>query len=273
MEKSLIDSAIEMAEGLLPQLIEALAILVIGWIVVKWAKRLFTAIGNKSKWDSSVVTFVVNLVDALLKVGVLLAAAGAFGVDTTSFIAIMGAVGLAVGMALKDSLGNFAGGVLVLLLKPFRVGDVIEISGIIGTVKSIELFATELLTPDNKVVIMPNGPVSTDTIINYSRMETRRVDIAIGIGYDDDIKGARALLESIVAKHPLVLNDPAPAFPVKSLGASSVDFSVRVWTKTADYWKVFFELQEEFKIALEENGYSIPFNQMDLHLHNPEALK
>lgn len=273
MDSGILEEAIALGKSFLPQLIEALAILVVGWIVVKWAKRLFTVIGKKSKWDDSVVTFVVNLLDALLKVAVLLAAAGSLGVDTTSFIAIMGAVGLAVGMALKDSLGNFAGGVLVLLLKPFKVGDVIEISGIVGSVRSIELFATELLTPDNKVIIMPNGPVSTGTIINYSRMPTRRVDIAIGIGYDDDIKGARELLKGIVEAHPLVLDDPEPAFPVKSLGASSVDFSVRVWTKTADYWKVYFELQESFKISLEENGYSIPFNQMDLHIHNPEALK
>ena len=180
--------------------------------------------------------------------------------------------GLAIGLALKDSLGNFAAGVMLVFFRPFKKGDFVEVAGVAGTVDEVRIFSTVLTTPDNKQIIIPNGQVGADSIINYSAKEERRVDMVFGVSYDDDLKVARKVLTELCANHPLVLEDPATKIFVTNLGESSVDFAVRPWAKTADYWTVYGDLLEQGKLALEEAGCSIPYPQSDLHLHPTNPL-
>ena len=248
----------------------ALITLAIGWWLIG---RIVSSLGHfmdKRHADPMVTGFLSSLLNALLRVLLLLSVAGMVGIETTSFIALIGAAGLAVGLALQGSLANFAGGVLILFLRPFRAGDYIEAQGTAGTVESIMIFHTILRTADNKVIILPNGSLSNGTITNYSRKPTRRVDINVGIDYTDDIKKARSVLLGLAAADQRVLKDPAAVVYLTSLGDNSVNLSLRMWTNSADYWSVFFELQEQMKEAFDREGLSFPFPQRTVHIQQPE---
>ncbi|WP_022964959.1 mechanosensitive ion channel family protein [Denitrificimonas caeni] len=248
----------------------ALITLAIGWWLIG---RIVSSLGlfmDKRHADPMVTGFLSSLLNALLRVLLLLSVAGMVGIETTSFIALIGAAGLAVGLALQGSLANFAGGVLILFLRPFRAGDYIEAQGTAGTVESIMIFHTILRTADNKVIILPNGSLSNGAITNYSRKPTRRVDINVGIDYTDDIKKARSVLLGLAAADQRVLKDPAAVVYLTSLGDNSVNLSLRMWTNSADYWGVFFELQEQMKEAFDREGLSFPFPQRTVHIQQPE---
>lgn len=248
----------------------ALITLAIGWWLIG---RIVSSLGHfmdKRHADPMVTGFLSSLLNALLRVLLLLSVAGMVGIETTSFIALIGAAGLAVGLALQGSLANFAGGVLILFLRPFRAGDYIEAQGTAGTVESIMIFHTILRTADNKVIILPNGSLSNGTITNYSRKPTRRVDINVGIDYTDDIKKARSVLLGLAAADQRVLQDPAAVVYLTSLGDNSVNLSLRMWTNSADYWGVFFELQEQMKEAFDREGLSFPFPQRTVHIQQSE---
>jgi small conductance mechanosensitive channel len=217
--------------------------------------------------DPTLTQFLANIIYAVLLIAVILAALDTLNVPITSLFAIVGAAGLAVGLAMKDSLGNFASGVMLILFRPFGKGDFVEVAGVSGSVDEIRIFSTILNTPDNKQVIIPNAQVAADTITNYSAKETRRVDMVFGVGYDDDLKLAREVLTRVVKNHPKVLDEPALSIFVKELGASSVDFAVRPWVKTADYWTVWGDVMEQAKVELDAAGLNIPYPQTDVHLH------
>ncbi|MEJ2383626.1 MAG: mechanosensitive ion channel [Xanthomonadales bacterium] len=246
------------------------------YIVGKWiARRITRFIGKlmeRADMDETLVTFLSNIVYGILLAAVVLAALDKLGVPVTSLLAILGAAGLAIGLALKDSLGNFAAGVMLVLFRPFKKGDFVEAGGVSGTVDEVRIFSTALTTPDNKQIIIPNGQIGADSITNYSANDQRRVDLVFGVSYDDDLKVARKVLTELCANHPLVLEDPATKIFVMNLGESSVDFAVRPWAKTADYWTVYGDLLEQGKLALEEAGCSIPYPQSDLHLHPTNPL-
>ena len=246
------------------------------YIVGKWvAKRVTRFVGKlmaRAEMDDTLVAFLSNIIYALLLAIVILAALDKLGVPVTSALAILGAAGLAIGLALKDSLGNFAAGVMLVFFRPFKKGDFVEVAGLAGTVDEVRIFSTILTTPDNKQIIIPNGQVGADSITNYSAKEQRRVDMVFGVSYDDDLKVARKVLTELCANHPLVLDDPATKIFVMNLGDSSVDFAVRPWANTADYWTVYGDLLEQGKMALEEAGCSIPYPQSDLHLHPTNPL-
>jgi small conductance mechanosensitive channel len=201
-----------------------------------------------------------------LMVFVVLTAVSALGVPTTNFLAIVGAAGLAIGLALKDSLSNFSSGVMLVFFRPFKVGDYIEAAGVAGTVNSIAIFNTVIKTPDNRVITVPNSLIYGDAITNFSAENTRRIDLVIGIGYDDDVQRAKALIQGVLSNEDRVLDDPAPTIMTLELGDSSVNIAVRPWVKTSEYWPVRGELLERIKKALEDSGLSIPYPQRDLHI-------
>ena len=225
----------------------------------------------KAHVDPVLVTFTVNMAFAALMVFVVLAALGQLGVQTTSFIAVLGAAGLAVGLALQGSLSNFAAGVMMIIFRPFKIGDYVEGGGTGGTVKAIHIFTTTLTTPDNKRVVVPNSKMMGDNITNYSAEGTRRLDLTASISYDDSIDKAKAALLDLLAKEPRVLKDPAPFVGVLKLGDSSVDFAVRPWVKSEDYGDVSFALTEAIKKRLDADGFTMPFPQQDIHLYKHEA--
>jgi small conductance mechanosensitive channel len=235
----------------------------IAGLMTRWLRRLM----QMRAVDITLIIFLSNIVYAILLTAVILAALDTLGFPITSLLAVVGAAGLAIGLAMKDSLGNFASGVMLVIFRPFKAEDVVEIAGITGKVEAINIFNTVLLTPDNKQVIIPNGLVGADTIINYTAKDERRVDLVFGVAYDDDLKKARGALEKICSEHPLVLKEPATNIFVLNLGDSSVDFAVRPWVKTSDYWTVWGDLLEQGKAELEAVGCSIPFPQRDVHLH------
>ncbi|HQW05287.1 MAG TPA: mechanosensitive ion channel [Flavobacteriales bacterium] len=248
-----------------PRVLLALAVLLLGLWVIGLFGRGMGRLMKKREVDPSLIPFLQGLVTALLKVMLVLSVVGMVGVETTSFIAVLGAAGLAVGLALSGTLQNFAGGVMILLFKPFKVGDFIEAQGHSGTVRSIHIFNTILKTPDNKTVVLPNAPVSSGAMVNYSTEAKRRVDLTFGIGYGDDIDKARGVLEAIIAADKRVLNDPAPFTAVGELADSSVNFVVRLWVESGDYWGVHFNTIEQVKKRFDAEGISIPFPQMDIH--------
>ena len=252
------------------QALFALVIFVIGKMVAESVTKLLKKALAKKAIDKAVSSFIASIAYALLMVAVALMALSQIGVETTSFIAILGAAGLAVGLALKDSLSNFASGVLIIILKPFKAGDFVEAGGVAGSIAKIEIFSTTIKTGDNKVVIVPNSQITGKAITNFSMEKTRRVDMIIGVGYDADLKQTKQLLTDIVTNHEKVLADPAPTIAVSELADSSVNFVVRPWCKTEDFWKVKFDLTEQIKISLDEAGITIPFPQMDVHLHKAE---
>ena len=250
------------------KLVAALLILLIGrWVSARIA-NLVVRIMERQDIDVTLTRFLKNIIYYALMAAVVVAAAGQLGINTASFLTIIGAAGLAVGLALKDSLSNFASGVMLILFRPFRVGDFVTIAGESGTVEEITIFNTVLNTPDNQRKIIPNGIITSDTITNVNINTTRRVDLLIGIGYDDDIKAAHSVLETVVAAEKRILADPPVTIAVSELADSSVNFVVRSWVKTGDYWGVRFDLTEKVKLALDDAGISIPYPQQDIHLHN-----
>jgi small conductance mechanosensitive channel len=251
-----------------PSLAGALLTLIIGLWVAKLIKRGMISGFGKSKMDEALVRFLSNIAYYVLVVMVLLASLGKLGVETTSFIAVIGAAGLAIGFALQGSLGNLAAGVMILLHRPFKLGDFVEAAGQTGVIEDIGIFATTMKSPDNKRIIVPNGAVTGGSIVNYSANDTRRVDMVFGIGYGDDIDKARGIIERVLAADERVLKDPAPTVAVSALGDSSVNFVTRPWVKTADYWTVFFAIHEAVKKAFDAEGVSIPFPQRDIHVYN-----
>jgi small conductance mechanosensitive channel len=254
------------------KIILALVIYIIGKWVAKRVTAFVSSLMNSRSADPTLVKFLSNVVYAILLTAVILAALDTLGLPITSLVAVVGAAGLAVGLALKDSLGNFASGVMLVTFRPFSQGDVVEVAGVTGKVDEVRIFSTILTTPDNKQITIPNGLVYSDAITNYTAKDVRRVDLVFGVGYDDDLKKAREVLTRICAEHPLVLDDPATNVFVMNLGDSSVDFAVRPWAKTADYWTVWGDLLETGKVELEAAGCSIPFPQRDVHVHASNPL-
>lgn len=242
-----------------PKLISAIFILIIGlWatnIIVKVVKKIM----RKREIEPTLVLFVGNLIFWALRILVLITVITQLGIGTSSFVAILGAAGLAVGLALQGSLSNFAGGVLIILLKPFRVGDVIEAQGIVGTVKEIKMFSTYLTLPENKLAIIPNANLSNDKIINYTVNGNLRIDIEIGVDYGSNFKQVKEVVFNILNNHPLILKEPAPSVFVKTLNNSSVDFAIRPWSKAEDYWTVKSEVIESCKLAFDDAGIEIPY--------------
>jgi len=257
--------------GLGINILKAIAIFVIGWILAGILTAVVRKILERNQTDETLARFVLSLTKIALKTFVTIAAISALGVETTSFVAVIGAAGLAIGFALQSSLANFASGVMLILFRPFKAGDFVEAGGTSGSVEAVQIFSTVLKTPDNKMVIVPNGKVTGDSITNYSAMDERRIDLIFGIGYDDDIKKAKAILEQILAGDDRILKDPAPTVAVLELADSSINFVVRPWVKTADYWKVHFDVTEKVKLTFDEAGISIPYPQRDVHLYQAKA--
>lgn len=260
----------EQSQGLIVEyslkIFAALAIYVIGRIIAKLiAKGILKALKIRHI-DDTVASFIHNLSYGALYVFVIIAALSQLGIQTASFITVIGAAGLAIGLALQGSLSNFASGVLMIIFRPFKIGDYVEAGGKAGTIEDIQIFCTRLKTPDNKVVIIPNSAIMDDSIVNYSTKEMRRVDLKIGVSYDAYLPDVKALLTKIVESNERVLHTEGYRIAVLELADSSVNFVVRVWAKTPEYWDVHFELTESIKLALDENNITIPFPQMDIHL-------
>jgi len=253
------------------KIITAILIFIIGKWVAQKITGLFIKLLEKNKVDITLGRFLESIVYYTLLTGVMIAAAGQLGINTTSFIAIVGAAGLAIGLALKDSLSNFSSGVMLILFRPFRVGDFVTAGGVSGKVMRIDLFNTTLNTPDNQRVIVPNANITNGVITNVTANDTRRVDLTIGIGYGDDILKAKRVLGEIIATEERVLETPAPKIAVSELADSSVNFVVRPWVKTADYWDVYFDLTEKIKLTFDKEGISIPFPQQDVHLFQEKS--
>ncbi len=266
---------IEMGKDLVMQygikLIAAIAIFIIGKIVANWLKKLITRVMTKAEIDQIIIGFTSSIAYIAMLAFVVVAALGQLGIQTTSFIAILGAAGLAIGLALQGSLSNFAAGFLMIIFRPFKVGDFIEAAGVSGKVNAIHIFTTTLTTPDNKTIIVPNAKIGNDNIVNYSTQPTRRVELTIGVAYDADLKQVRNILEDIVSKDERILKDPPHQIAVKELADSSVNFVVRLWVESADYWDVFFDANETVKIRFDEAGIGIPFPQRDVHVYEHKA--
>jgi small conductance mechanosensitive channel len=253
------------------KVIAALVIFVVGRWVARLCERVVHKVMERRETDSTVTSFVGHFTYYALLAFFILAALGQLGIQTTSFIAVIGAAGLAVGLALQGSLANFAAGFLLLIFRPFRVGDYIEGAGTAGTVEKIQLFTTQLQTPDNKTVIVPNAGMTSGNVVNYSTKGTRRVDMAFGISYGDDIDKARGVIEEIIASDERILKEPAPTVAVSELADSSVNFVVRPWVASADYFGVLWGVTEQVKKRFDEAGVSIPFPQRDVHLYEHKA--
>jgi small conductance mechanosensitive channel len=248
------------------RLLAALLIYVIGRWVAKALTRWVGKAITKADIDATLARFLSSILYMVLIVFVMLTALSAIGINTTNFLAILGAAGLAVGLALKDSLSNFAAGVMLVFFRPFQSGDYIEAAGISGTVVSIKIFNTILRTPDNRIITVPNALIYADSITNFSAEDKRRIDLVIGIGYDDDIARAKALIQGVLGQDNRILDEPAPVMLLVELGESSVDIAVRPWVKSSDYGQVRSDLLEHIKRALENAGLSIPYPQRDLHI-------
>ncbi|MBT3295075.1 MAG: mechanosensitive ion channel [Verrucomicrobia bacterium] len=248
------------------KLVGAILILLIGRLVAKLVRTIIRSLMEKSKVDPALVSFVGSLSYIAMMTFIIIAALSKLNIQTASFVAVLGAAGLAVGLALQGSLANFAAGVLMLIFKPFKVGDYIEGGGTSGVVEEIEIFTTQLKTPDNKKVIVPNAGMTGSNIINYSAKDCRRVDMVFGVGYGDDLDKVKTAINDVIGADARVLEDPAPTVGVAELGDSSVNFAVRPWCKTADYWDVFFAINEAMKRRFDTDGISIPFPQRDVHL-------
>ncbi len=266
MENITVDSVATYLSTYGLQLLGAVAILIIG----RWVARFLTSLCRKSltraEVDMTLVVFISNIVNVLLLAFVIIAALSNLGVETTSVAAIFAAAGLAIGLALQGSLSNFAAGVMIIMFRPFKSGDYVEVASTSGTVSEISIFTTKLKTPDNKVVIVPNGNIIANNITNYSAEKTRRIDFVFGIGYGDDLQKAKTILEDILANDERILAEPAPTIGVLELGESSVNIAVRPWVKASDYWPTHFSLLETVKLRFDAEGISIPFPQRDLHV-------
>jgi small conductance mechanosensitive channel len=249
------------------RIIVALLIFFFGRIIAKALANGIRKVLIRAKVDETLATFLKNITYYALIAAVVIAALGQAGINVTSFLAVLGAAGLAVGLALKDSLSNFAAGVMLILLKFFKTGDYVTAGGQSGTVTAINIFNTVLTTPDNKVITVPNSSVLSGTITNVTANDTRRVDMTFGIGYDDDLLKAKKTLERIVSEEPRVLPEPTPLIQVMELADSSVNFVVRPWVKTSDYWGVYYALTEKVKLVFDQEGITIPYPQQDVHIY------
>jgi small conductance mechanosensitive channel len=247
----------------------ALLIFIIGKWAVNKIVSIFGKVLRKVKgMDETLIKFLENIVYYALMIVVLLTSLGKLGVETTSFLAILGAAGLAIGLALKDSLGNFASGVMIIMFKPFKVGDAVTAAGVTGSVSEVGIFNSVFITADNQKIIVPNGAITSGSITNINAYDTRRVDLVVCIGYEDDIKKTKEVLNNIVSSHEKIIIDKGITIAVSELADSSVNFVLRVWVKTPDYWDVKFDLTETIKLRFDEEGISIPFPQQDVHHYN-----
>ena len=248
------------------KIVGAIIILVIGWWLAKVISKLVGKAMTKAKVDPTLTSFIQHMCEIAILIYVVIATLNKLGVETGSFAIVVGAAGLAIGFALQGSLSNFAAGVMMIIFKPFRVGDFIEAAGKVGTVQEIQIFNTILNSPDNVRIIIPNGQVTGTDIKNYAVNGTRRIDLVVGVSYEDDLKKTHRVIEEIIKGDDRILPDPAYTIAVSELGDSSVNFVVRPWVNAADYWAVRFDLIEKIKLALDKNGITIPFPQRDIHV-------
>ena len=244
----------------------ALLIFIVGRMIVSAVVGVIKKLMLRAKVDEMLVSFLASIIRWLLLLFVIVAALDQLGVNTTSMVAILGAAGLAVGLSLQSSLGNFAAGVMLIVFRPFKKGDFVDIAGTTGSVEAIGIFTTTLITPDNKVTIVPNGGIYGTAITNFSARDTRRVDMVFGVSYDDDIRVVKQVLEEIISEDERVLPEPAPVIEVSALADSSVNFIVRPWVNSSDYWKVLWDTTAKVKLRFDEKGISIPYPQMDVHM-------
>ena len=266
MDVSNIDlTSIVMTYG--PRIVFAILTLIVGLWVIKILVNVIKKGLDKGDVDNALRGFLASISSVLLKILVYITALSVLGVEMTSFVAILAAAGFAIGMALSGTLQNFSGGVMILLFKPFKIGDYIDAQGHSGSVKEIQIFNTILTTPDNKTIILPNGPLSTGAMVNYSTEPKRRVDWTVGIGYGDDVDKAYEVIEKLLAEDGRILSDPEPFIAVSELADSSVNFAVRGWVEAADYWGVFFRMNEAVYKTFEKEGLNIPYPQTDVHIH------
>jgi small conductance mechanosensitive channel len=263
------DMAINYASEYSFKIIGAIAIFIIGRWFVKKITLLFKQLVLKSQLDITLIEFSQSILYFILLLAVIVASLNTLGIATTSFVAVFGAVGLAVGLALKDSLANIGAAVLIMFFRPFKIGDTVEVAGAMGTVGDINLFSTTITPIDNRTIIIPNAKIVADKITNFSKQEQRRLDIVIGISYEDDLKVAKNVLLSLLQNNEKIIQDPEPFVGVFNLGQSGVDLAIRAWVKTEEYADMRFEVLEEIKLACDANGISIPYPQIDLHHKNP----
>jgi small conductance mechanosensitive channel len=252
-------------------IVGAILLFILGRIAISIVVNIVRKLMDRSKVDGTLSSFVVALTKIGLLAFLVIAILEMLGIQTASFVVILGAAGLAIGFALQGSLSNFAAGVMLIIFRPFKAGDYVEAGGKAGTVESVDVFVTKMKSPDNRALIIPNSQITSGPITNFSAKEMRRIDLVFGIGYGDDIRMAKQTLEEIVGSDARVLKDPAPTVAVSELADSSVNFVVRPWVKTADYWAVYFDLTEKVKLTFDERGISIPFPQRDVHLHQVAA--
>jgi small conductance mechanosensitive channel len=264
---------VELAITIGIRLFLVLVIYVVGRWLARMSQRILEKMLRKREVDEVLVDFLGSVANIAVTVIAIIAALDQLGISPASLLAVVGAASLAVGLALKDSLSNFAAGVMLVLFRPFTKGDYVDAGGESGTVNEVYLNSTRLLTPDNKLVLVPNSQIWNGSITNYSAKDTRRVDLVIGVGYDDDLKTAQDVIMGVLKNHDKVLQDPAPAVFVSNLGDSSVDFNVRPWVKTEDYWGVYSDVLRQTKLALDEAGISIPYPQSDVHMRAVGAVE
>ena len=263
-----LDIALEYMQIYGMKVLGAVVVLVIGLWVIKWAVKAVDAMMTRSNTDDSLRPFLRSLLGSLLKVMLAISVLGMLGIEMTSFIALLGAAGLAVGMALSGTFQNFAGGVMILIFKPFKVGDFIDAQGYMGVVKEIQIFVTILTTGDNKTIIIPNGGLSNSSMVNFSTQENRRVDWSFGIGYGDDLDKAKGIIQKLIDADERILKEPASLIVLGELADSSVNITVRAWANASDYWGIFFDMNEKVYHAFNNGGINIPFPQMDVHVKN-----
>jgi len=257
------EKGIDFAVGFL----SAVAILIVGRWVARLARGGVRKLMRKRNVDETLVLFVSNVLYVLIIAFVFIAAIKKVGVDTTAALAVVGAAGLAIGFALQGSLGNFAAGLMLIIFRPFKVGDFIEAAGAKGTVEEIRIFTTRLKSPDNKIIIVPNAKVTGDNVVNYSAKETRRVDLVIGVSYEDNLDKVRGVIKAVLSEDARILQEPEPTIGLLEMADSSVNFAVRPWVKTADYWGVYFDTLEKLKKRFDSEGITIPFPQRDVHIY------
>jgi len=272
MDNETVTQIIEVVTGYGLNIVGGIVILTIGWMVAGWAKRTVrNALSRSERIDQMLAGFFASLVKYIILIVTVLAVLNRFGVQTASLIAVLGAAGLAIGLALQGTLSSLAAGVMIIIFRPFSVGQFVEIAGHSGTVKGLNLFTTELATPDNVQIVIPNSSVWGSSVVNYSHHTTRRVDMVLGVGYDDDIGQAIETVNKVLAAESRLLSDPEALVVVGELADSSVNLTIRVWVKSGDYWAVKFDLTRALKEAVDAAGLSIPFPQRDVHLHQVAA--
>lgn len=265
--EEILNDLTEIIVGYGPRLVGAILVWFVGRLLIRIMNRIINSQLERRQIDVSLKPFVKTVINTTFQILLIISVLSTMGIEMTSFVAILGAAGLAIGMALSGTLQNFAGGVIILLLKPFKADDLVEAQGYIGKVKEIQIFNTVLVTPDNKTVIIPNGGLATGSLINYTGQATRRVDFTFGIGYGDSTEEARKVLMNLIDQDERILKDPEPLVEVGGLGSSSVDMTVRVWTNTDDYWPVFYTMNDKVYNEFNKVGLNIPYPQMDVHLH------